>query len=101
LPGAGFDLIIAADVLVYIGNLAPLFTQIARVLASGGLFAFTAESHNGDGYVIGGETRYAHSREYIEATACEVGPSMLLLNLASTRRNKRAAVPGFIGVISV
>jgi predicted TPR repeat methyltransferase len=99
-PGAGFHLIIAADVLVYIGDLTPLFTQIARVLASGGLFAFTAESHNGYGYFIGGETRYAHSQKYIEATVREVGLSVLLLNLSSTRRNKRAVVPGLIGVIS-
>jgi predicted TPR repeat methyltransferase len=100
-PDRSVDLVLAADVLVYIGNLAPLFTQIARVLASGGLFAFTAESHNGYGYVIGGETRYAHSQKYIEGTAWEVGLSVLLLNLASTRRNKRAIVPGLVGVISV
>jgi predicted TPR repeat methyltransferase len=99
-PGAGFHLIIAADVLVYIGDVTPLFTQIARVLASGGLFAFTAESHNGYEYFIGGETRYAHSQKYIEATVREVGLSVLLLNLSSTRRNKRAVVPGLIGVIS-
>jgi predicted TPR repeat methyltransferase len=94
------DLVLAADVLVYIGDLAPLFTEIARVLASGGLFAFTAESHNGYGYFIGGETRYAHSQKYIEGMAREAGLSVLLLNLASTRRNKCAVVPGLIGIIS-
>jgi predicted TPR repeat methyltransferase len=99
-PDRSVDLVLAADVLVYIGDLAPLFTQTARVLASGGLFAFTAERHNGYGYFIGGDTRYAHSQNYIEATAREVGLSVLLLNLASTRRNKRAVVPGLIGVIS-
>ena len=29
-----FDLILAADVLVYVGDLAPLFLEVARVLAS-------------------------------------------------------------------
>jgi predicted TPR repeat methyltransferase len=99
-PERGFDLILAADVLVYVGDLAPLFTQIARVLASGGFFAFTAESHNGERYIIGDETRYAHSPEYIETTAREAGLSVLLLNAASTRRNKGVAVPGLVGVIS-
>jgi predicted TPR repeat methyltransferase len=99
LPGAGLDLILAADVLVYVGDLAPLFTQIARVLASDGLFAFTAESHDGDGYLVGAETRYAHSKTYIEATARQVGLSMQLLNPGSTRRNKAAVVPGLVGVI--
>ena len=99
-PDRSFDLILAGDVLVYIGDLAPLFMQIARVLARGGLFAFTAESHDGEGYIIDDETRYAHSQEYIEAMAREAGVSVLLLNAASTRRNKGVAVPGLIGVIS-
>jgi predicted TPR repeat methyltransferase len=96
-----FDLILASDVLAYIGDLAAVFMQIARVLASGGLFAFTAETHNGEGYIVGDETRYAHSPKYIEATVREAGLPVLLLNAASTRRNKRIAVPGLIGVISV
>ena len=99
-PSRAFDLIIAADVLVYMGDLVPLFTRIARVLASGGLFAFTAERHEGDGYMVGSETRYAHSRRYIEASACAAGLDVRLLDPASTRRNKSAAVPGLLGVIS-
>src|SRR3954453_8586033 len=91
-----FDLILASDVLAYIGDLAPLFMQIARVLAGGGLFAFSAESHNGEGYSIGDETRYAHSPKYIEATAREAGLPVLLLKSGLSRRNKRVAVPGLI-----
>jgi predicted TPR repeat methyltransferase len=94
------DLIVAADVLVYIGDLAPLFTQLARVLTSDGLFAFTAETHDREGYAIGNETRFAHSKKYIENTARQVGLSVRLLNEGSTRRNKRAVVPGLIGVLS-
>jgi len=99
-PDRAFDLIVAADVLVYIGDLLPLFTQIARALARGGLFVFSAESHDGDGYAIGGETRYAHSRGYIEAAARRAGLFLPLLEAGSTRRNKRAGVAGLIGVIS-
>ncbi|MBV9067049.1 MAG: methyltransferase domain-containing protein [Methylobacteriaceae bacterium] len=95
-----FDLILASDVVAYIGDLAAVFMQIARVLASAGLFAFTAESHNEEGYIVGDETRYAHSPKYIEATAREAGLPVLLLNAASTRRNKRVAVPGLICVMS-
>ena len=95
-----FDLILASDVLAYVGDLAAIFMQIARVLAPPGLFAFTAESQNGECYVVGDETRYAHSPKYIEAAAREAGLPVLLLNAASTRRNKWAAVPGLICVIS-
>jgi predicted TPR repeat methyltransferase len=40
-PQASFDLIAAADALVYIGDLAPLFAAVARALAADGLFAFS------------------------------------------------------------
>jgi predicted TPR repeat methyltransferase len=99
-PERSSDLIIAADVLVYIGDLMPLFKEITRVLAGGGLFAFTAESHAGEGYVLGSEMRFAHSRNYIEEIAGRAGFSVLLLNLGSTRRNKGAAVSSLIGVMS-
>jgi predicted TPR repeat methyltransferase len=98
-PDRSFDLIIAADVLVYIGDLTPLFTEVARVLARGGLFAFSAESHDAEGYVVGTEMRYAHSRNYIEAAARQPGLSVRVLNADSTRRNKGAVLPGLIGVI--
>jgi predicted TPR repeat methyltransferase len=41
---AEWDLVLAADVLVYIGDLAPLFEGVARVLQPGGWFAFSVES---------------------------------------------------------
>jgi predicted TPR repeat methyltransferase len=97
-PERAFDLILAADVLVYIGNLAPLFTQIARVLARGGLFAFTAESYSGDRYALGSEWRYAHSRNYIERVSSEAGLTIRLMQAVSTRNNKGAEVGGLIGV---
>jgi predicted TPR repeat methyltransferase len=100
LPDRTFDLVLAADLLVYIGDVAPLFTEIARVLARDGLFAFSAESHGGGGYVIGSEMRYAHSQTYLHETARQVGLSPRLLNPGTTRRNKGAVVPGLIGVIS-
>ena len=52
-PDAGADLILAADVMVYVHDMAPLLAEVARVLAPGGLFAFTVESHAGEGVVLG------------------------------------------------
>jgi predicted TPR repeat methyltransferase len=99
-PDRAFDLILAADVLVYIGDLVPLFTQIARVLASGGVFAFTAEGHEGEEYALGADTRYAHSRSYIEESAGKARLTLRLLRAAATRQNKGAEVPGIVGVAS-
>jgi predicted TPR repeat methyltransferase len=91
-----FDLILAADVLVYIGDLQPLFTQIARVRTRDGFFAFTAESHDGEGYVLGREMRYAHSRSYVERVTSGAGLTVRLMQNASTRNNKGTEVGGLI-----
>src|ERR1700760_2661336 len=48
-PDGGADLILAADAVVYLSDLAPLLREAARVLVPGGLLAFTAETHGGDG----------------------------------------------------
>ena len=50
-PDASADLILAADAMVYVADLAPVLAEAARVLAPGGLFAFTAETHDGEGVV--------------------------------------------------
>ena len=52
-PAASADLILAADVMVYVHDMTPLLAEVARVLTPGGLFAFTLESHAGEGVVLG------------------------------------------------
>jgi predicted TPR repeat methyltransferase len=100
LPASGFDLILAADVLVYIGDLAPLFTQLARTMARDGIFAFTAENDDGEGYVVGTDMRYAHSQNYIERISSEAGLTIPLMQAASTRNNKGAEVGGLVAVLA-
>ena len=60
-PDASADLILAADAMVYVAELAPVLAEAARVLAPGGLLAFTTETHDGEGVVIGHGLRYAHA----------------------------------------
>ena len=45
---ARHDLVVACDVFIYLGNLAPMFDAVARVLAPGGVFAFTVEEGHAD-----------------------------------------------------
>jgi predicted TPR repeat methyltransferase len=97
-PPAAFDLIVAADSLVYIGDLAPLFGAAAIALASGGLFAFSIETCEGDGFELEPTMRFAHSRSYVEAAAREAGIQPLLIRSASTRREAGSDAPGLICV---
>ena len=57
---ASAELILAADAMVYVADLVPVLNEARRVLAAGGLLAFTVETHGGDGVVIGEGLRYAH-----------------------------------------
>jgi predicted TPR repeat methyltransferase len=97
-PPRGFDLIVAADALVYVGDLAPLFAAVATALTADGLFAFSVETYESDGFRLKATMRFAHSRPYIEATAREAGLGSLLIQSASTRREAGADAPGLICV---
>jgi predicted TPR repeat methyltransferase len=97
-PPGSSDLIVAADALVYVGDLAPLFAAVARALASDGLFAFSVETCEGDGFKLEPTMRFAHSRSYVEMTAREAGLQPLLIRSASTRREAGADAPSLICV---
>ena len=95
-----FDLVVAADVLVYFGDLAEVAASAARALAPGGLFAFTVEAFEGEGFRLGPTMRFAHSRAHLRAAAAAAGLRPLALLDASTRREAGRDVPGLIGVFA-
>ena len=64
-----YDLFIAADVFLYIGNLAPLFTSIRTRSSIGAYLVFSTESSHEKEYVLRQTGRYAHSRNYIQSLA--------------------------------
>ncbi len=69
-----YDLILAADVLGYVGDLGDVFAGCAGALREGGRFAFTAEMAREEAawvYVPGG--RYAQGCRHIEQRAVDSG----------------------------
>lgn len=72
-----FDLVTAGDVLIYLGDLAPLFEAVTRRLADGGLFAVTAEAAETDSTGVDRRLRpsrrFAHSADYLTRVAGEHG----------------------------
>jgi predicted TPR repeat methyltransferase len=91
---AQWDLVMAADVFVYIGDLAPVFGRVRAALRDGGLFAFSCESTEGDGYAITPSNRYAHAPAYVQAAARAAGFEVLEKNPAVLRREHDADVAG-------
>ncbi len=67
-PGQ-FDLIVAADVLIYFGDLEPVFSGAAAALRPGGILAFSTESGKTEGYRLQPSGRFAHAAEYVRLQA--------------------------------
>lgn len=94
------DLVVAADVFVYIGDLAPIFAAVARVLTPGGVFAFTVQRGEGADWALGADLRYAHARSYLLRLATAHGFAAALLEEASTRKDAGADVPGLVAAFT-
>ena len=73
-PDAGYDIVMAASLLSYMGDVKDVFAQTARVLKPGGLFAFTADKMNGEGYEFNAPTaRFRFSKSHLEGLATAAG----------------------------
>jgi predicted TPR repeat methyltransferase len=97
-PDTSADLILAADVMVYVHDMTPLLAEVARVLAPCGLFAFTVESHAGEGVVLGKGLRYAHGASRVRALVAAAGLRLDRLEQGSSRTEGGTPVPGLVAV---
>ena len=95
---ASANLVVAADAFVYLPDLAPVLGEARRVLASGGVLAFTLETHDGSGIVLGEGLRYAHSAEYVRDAMAKAGLKLLTLERASPRTENNEPVRGLVVV---
>lgn len=97
---ASADLILAADMMIYIHDLAPLFVEAARVLKPGGLFAFTAETHEGEGVMLGAGLRFAQGEAHLRELLEQAGFSIDRIDNASIRSERDVPVPSLVMVAS-
>jgi predicted TPR repeat methyltransferase len=97
-PDASAELVLAADAMVYLADLLAVLTEAKRVLATGGVLAFTVETHGGDGVVIGEGLRYAHGANYVRATIASAGLTLAHLEDLSARNEDNTPVPGLVAV---
>jgi predicted TPR repeat methyltransferase len=93
---ATYDLVLAADVFVYVNDLAPILTNIAGVLAPNGLVAFSVETHAGTGVELLPTLRFAHGEPYLRNVIAATGLNLLSLDRAAIRTEKGTPVTGLI-----
>ena len=103
------DLILAGDVLVYMGNLEPLFNNVKSSLSipprTPGRFIFSVEKlseeagQSKQGFVLQESARFAHTRQYVEETARRTGLSVLSCSEVPLRSDGGNSINGFIFVL--
>jgi predicted TPR repeat methyltransferase len=97
-PGA-YDLILAADVFIYVGDLAPVFPAVHAALRPGGRFVFVVEADDGPGYVLRPTRRYAHAPAYVRALAQSCGLTERGRTRAVLRKERDQPVEGDVYVL--
>ncbi len=95
---ATFDLVFAADVLIYFGDLAAVFTAVGRALRPGGYFAFSTERGEAD-WTLLSSGRFAHGDAYVDHLAA---PTFALKARATTRLRQegRDQVEGTLHILA-
>jgi predicted TPR repeat methyltransferase len=98
-----WDLVLAADVFVYFGDLAPVFGLVRQALRAGGLFAFSVEALDAAGadasWVITPSNRYAHALGYVERVAAAAGFAVVETAGATLRREHGRDVVGHLALL--
>jgi len=97
-PGR-YDLALAADVLCYLGDVAPVLSAVAGSLADGGLFAFTIETLADAGapdWALRPSLRYAHRPAAVVAAARRAGLTTLRSAELVLRLDAGAPVAGTV-----
>lgn len=82
---ASFDLVVAADVFIYIGDLQEIVREVRRLLRPGGLFAFSVEVCEAGEFQLQPTGRFAQSRAYVEGLAARHGLRLLAREAADVR----------------
>ena len=84
-PGC-FDLIAAADTLIYFGALEELFAAAFSALRPGGFFIFTVEKAAADEtFSLNPHGRYSHGKSYLAACLLKAGFELLAMDSGVVR----------------
>lgn len=96
---AHYDIIAAADVLIYIGDLQPVFAAARERLSATGVLVFSVEDSAGEPYEVHRTGRFAHSSAYIERLAADHGLSLRRRQPTVLRTESQAPVHGTVFVL--
>jgi predicted TPR repeat methyltransferase len=94
-----FDLAVATDVFVYIGDLSSVFHGVRGVLRDGGVFGFSAEASEEQDFVLRATCRYAHSDAYLRKLAEDHGFVLEAIESKVIRQQDGSDVAGYMAIL--
>lgn len=101
-PAGAWDLIVAADVFIYVGDLVPLLRSLSAALAAGGRFLFSIEAAgrgaDEHGYELHASGRYRHAEDHVRRIVAGHGLVIDRVEDAVIRMERGAPVVGRIFV---
>ncbi|MDR3478987.1 MAG: tetratricopeptide repeat protein [Gammaproteobacteria bacterium] len=96
-----YDLIIAGDVFVYIGDLKPIFQAVTQALRPEGLFAFNTEITEKADFTLNQSGRFSHQKKYLEQLAAENGYQIVYYQRGITRQQNNEPVYGHLYILKL
>ena len=94
-----FDLAVAADVFVYIGDLSRVFHGVQGALRGGGFFGFSVEADDGEDFVLRPTRRYAHSVVYLQKLADDHGFAVESIEQQVIRQQEGIDINGYHAIM--
>jgi predicted TPR repeat methyltransferase len=93
---ARHDLVLAADVFIYVGALEPVFDALDAVLERGGVFCFSVERAGADvaDFELRPSLRYAHGEAYLRRLAAQHGHDVAALEEGPIRTDQHGRIDG-------
>lgn len=91
-----YDIILAADVLIYFGDLSKTMKAVAARLAPGGLFAFSVEKGSGADYSVQASLRFAHSADYVARMLKHARLDLVAMEDYVLRKDRGADIAGLV-----
>ena len=95
-PGETYDLVLAADTMIYIGDLGTVFSGVAKRLAADGFYIFAVEGKDGEGWEQTPEHRFRHSDAYVREAAIKAGFAVVEIAPCTLRMEFGVPVAGFV-----
>ncbi|MFZ6733019.1 tetratricopeptide repeat protein [Undibacterium sp. Ji42W] len=101
---ASYEVVTAADVFVYLGQLDHIVADISRLLVADGIFAFSVEAaderltqeNDVAGYTLRSSGRYAHQLSYLGKLASAYEFTLLQCLPQTIRMENLQAIPGYL-----